>query len=284
MTGCQCASPLFLFRIRGRIRAKYGMKIVTWNVNSLKARLGLVLEYLRAAKPDVVLLQETKCTDDSFPALEIEALGYNIARHGQKTYNGVAILSKYPMEDVLSGLPGDAADEQARYIEAVISAPGRPVRVASIYAPNGNPADTPKFDYKLNWMRRLHSHAKSLLAHEEACVLGGDLNVILTEDDLYDPRAWEGDALYRPESITALRSILNLGLTDAYRACHTEPHRYTFWDYQAGAWTKDHGIRIDYLLLSPQATDRLGACAIDKHVRGWEKPSDHVPVWAEISE
>jgi exodeoxyribonuclease-3 len=260
------------------------MKIVTWNVNSLKARLGLVLDYLREAKPDVALLQETKCTDDRFPALEIEELGYNIARHGQKTYNGVAILSKYPMEDVLTGLPGDAADEQARYIEAVINAPGRPVRVASIYAPNGNPADTPKFDYKLNWMRRLHQHAKNLLAHEEALVLGGDMNVILTEDDLYDPRAWEGDALYRPESITALRTILNLGLTDAYRACHTEPHRYTFWDYQAGAWTKDHGIRIDYLLLSPQATDRLGASAIDKHVRGWEKPSDHVPVWAEISE
>ncbi|MEQ1887981.1 MAG: exodeoxyribonuclease III [Alphaproteobacteria bacterium] len=260
------------------------MKIVTWNVNSLKARLPVVLEYLRQSSPDVALLQETKSTDDSFPAPEIEALGYNIARHGQKTYNGVAILSKYPMEDVLSGLPGDAGDEQARYIEAVIAAPGRPLRVASIYAPNGNPADTPKFDYKLAWLRRLHAHAKSLLAYEEACVLGGDMNVILTDDDVYDPRAWEGDALFRPESITALRTILNLGLTDAYRACHTEPHRYTFWDYQAGAWTKDHGIRIDYLLLSPQATDRLAACAIDRHVRGWEKPSDHVPVWAEIGE
>ena len=275
---------MFLFRIRDCIRAKCGMKIVTWNVNSLKARLGLALDYLRAAKPDVALLQETKCTDDSFPALEIEALGYNIARHGQKTYNGVAILSKYPMEDMLSGLPGDAADEQARYIEAVISTPGRPVRVASIYAPNGNPVDTPKFDYKLAWLARLRQHAKNLLAHEEALVLGGDMNVILSEDDLYDPIAWEGDALFRPESISALRSILNLGLTDAYRACHTEPHRYTFWDYQAGAWAKDHGIRIDYLLLSPQATDRLGACVIDKHVRGWEKPSDHVPVWAEITE
>ncbi|MGK2870996.1 MAG: exodeoxyribonuclease III, partial [Alphaproteobacteria bacterium] len=163
------------------------MKIITWNVNSLKARLPVVLDYLREAKPDVVLLQETKCTDDSFPALEIEALGYNIARHGQKTYNGVAILSKYPLEDVCSGLAGDAADEQARYLEAVISTPGRPVRVASIYAPNGNPADTPKFDYKLQWLRRLHQHAKNLLPDEEAFVLGGDLNVILSEDDLYDP-------------------------------------------------------------------------------------------------
>lgn len=260
------------------------MKIVTWNVNSLKARLALVLDYLREAKPDVALLQETKCTDDSFPALEIEELGYTIARHGQKTYNGVAILSKYKMEDVQSGLPGDPADEQARYLEAVINAPGRPVRVASIYAPNGNPTETPKFDYKLQWLKRLRQHAHELLPLEEAFVLGGDLNVILTEDDLYDPRAWEGDALYRPESIAALRAILNLGLTDAYRACHTEPHRYTFWDYQAGAWAKDHGIRIDYLLLSPQATDRLTGCAIDKYVRGWEKPSDHVPVWAEIGE
>ncbi|MFZ5835604.1 MAG: exodeoxyribonuclease III [Pseudomonadota bacterium] len=260
------------------------MKIVTWNVNSLKARLGLVLDYLREAKPDVALLQETKCTDDGFPAIELEELGYTIARHGQKTYNGVAILSKYPIEDVRCGLPGGENDDQARYIEAVISCPGRPVRVASIYAPNGNPVETPKFEYKLDWMRRLHGHAKNLLVHEEALVLGGDLNVILSEDDLYDPRAWEGDALYRPEAITALRSILNLGLTDAYRACHTEPHRYTFWDYQAGAWAKDHGIRIDYLLLSPQATDRLNACAIDKQVRGWERPSDHVPVWAEMVE
>ncbi len=260
------------------------MKIVTWNVNSLKARLGLVLEYLRAARPDVALLQETKCTDDSFPALELEDLGYNIARHGQKTYNGVAILSKYPMDDVQHSLPGDETDDQARYIEAVISAPGRPVRVASIYAPNGNPADTPKFDYKLAWLRRLRAHAQDRLKLEESFVLGGDLNVILTDDDVYDPKAWEGDALFRPEAISAMRTILNLGLTDAYRACHTEPHRYTFWDYQAGAWSKDHGIRIDYLLLSPQATDRLAACAIDKHVRGWEKPSDHVPVWAELGE
>ncbi|MSP42698.1 MAG: exodeoxyribonuclease III [Alphaproteobacteria bacterium] len=260
------------------------MKIVTWNVNSLKARLPLVLDYLRAAKPDVALLQETKSTDDSFPTLEIEELGYNIARHGQKSYNGVAILSKLQLEDVRSGLPGDPADDQARYIEAVIAAPGRPVRVASIYAPNGNPVETPKFDYKLAWLARLQTHAAELLAYEEALVLGGDMNVILSDDDVYDPRAWEGDALFRPESIGALRTILNLGMTDAYRACHTEPHRYTFWDYQAAAWSKDHGIRIDYLLLSPQATDRLQACAIDKQVRGWEKPSDHVPVWAEIGE
>lgn len=254
------------------------MKISTWNVNSLKARLPVVLEYLRQASPDVMLFQETKCTDESFPGLEIEELGYNVARHGQKSYNGVAILSKRPIEDVRCGLPGGDGDDHARYIEAVIHSDTGPVRVASIYAPNGNPADTPKFDYKLHWLQRLHAHAQNLLAYEESLVLGGDLNVILTDDDVYDPSAWEGDALFRPESIRALRAILNLGITDAYRACHADAHRYTFWDYQAGAWTRNNGIRIDYLMLSPQATDRLAGCQIDKHVRGWERPSDHVPV------
>lgn len=259
------------------------MKIVTWNVNSLNARLPVVLHYLRQSGPDVVLLQETKTIDEKFPAAEIEDLGYNLALHGQKTYNGVAILSKHPIEDVSRGLPGDDTDDQARYIEALIPSEGGAVRVASIYAPNGNPPDSPKLGYKLNWLRRLRAHAGNLLEHEECLVLGGDLNVILTDDDVHDPAAWEGDALFLPQSIKGLRAILNLGLTDAYRACHTEPHRYTFWDYQGGAWAKDHGIRIDYLLLSPQATDRLQACEIDRQVRGWEKPSDHVPVWVELT-
>ncbi|HAK61824.1 MAG: exodeoxyribonuclease III [Pseudomonadota bacterium] len=260
------------------------MKIVTWNVNSLNARLPVVLQYLRQSRPDVALLQETKCVDEKFPAGEIEDLGYNLALNGQKTYNGVAILSKRPIEDVRRGLPGDEADDQARYIEALIPTSAAPVRVASVYAPNGNPPDSPKLAYKLNWLHRLRRHAGNLLKQEESLVLGGDLNVILTDDDVHDPAAWEGDALFLPQSINGLRAILNLGLTDAYRACHSEPHRYTFWDYQRGAWAKDHGIRIDYLLLSPQAADRLKACEIDKQVRGWEKPSDHVPVWLEIEE
>ena len=258
------------------------MKIATWNVNSIKARLPVVLDYLKQAAPDVALLQEIKTVDDKFPAMEIEELGYNLVLHGQKTYNGVAILSKYPIEDVSRGLPGDPEDDQARYIEAVIGSESGPVRVASIYLPNGNPATGPKFDYKLAWMERLRAHVTGLLTYEEALVLGGDYNVILTDDDVHDPAAWEGDALFRPESIGAMRTLLNLGLTDAYRACHTEPHRYTFWDYQGGAWQKDHGIRIDYLLLSPQASDRLAACGIDKQTRSWQKPSDHVPVWAEL--
>ena len=258
------------------------MKIATWNVNSVKARLPVVLDYLRQAAPDVALLQEIKSMDEKFPALEIEELGYNIALHGQKTYNGVAILSKSPLSDIRRGLPGDPEDDQARYIEAVVEHGEQPLRVASIYLPNGNPVDSPKFDYKLAWMKRLLAHGRELLTNEEAFVLGGDYNVILTDDDVHDPAAWEGDALFRPESIAQMRQLLNLGLTDAYRACHTEPHRYTFWDYQGGAWQKDHGIRIDYLLLSPQAADRLTGCEIDKHTRGWEKPSDHVPVWVEL--
>lgn len=260
------------------------MKIATWNVNSIKARLPVVLEYLKQEAPDVALLQEIKTVNEKFPTLEIEDLGYNIALHGQKTYNGVAILSKRPMEDVTTGLPGDPDDEQARYIEAVVESDSGPVRVASIYLPNGNPVDSPKFPYKLAWMARLREHAARLLEYEEPLVLGGDYNIILTDDDVHDPASWAGDALFRPDSISEMRAILNLGFTDAYRACHTEPNRYTFWDYQAGAWPKDHGIRIDYLLLSPQAADRLNGCEIDKHTRGWEKPSDHVPVWVELGE
>jgi exodeoxyribonuclease-3 len=260
------------------------MKIATWNVNSVKARLDTVRTWLAQAAPDVVCFQEIKTTDDLFPADAFEGLGYNCVVHGQKSYNGVAILSKRPPEDVVRGLPGGDGDDHARYIEAVIPADGgRVVRVVSIYAPNGNPPGTDRFQYKLAWLDRLDHHARRLLALEEPLLIMGDYNVIPTQDDCHDPKAWAGDALFQPESRAALRRITNLGLTDAFRACHAEPHRYTFWDYQAGAWVKDHGVRIDHILLSPQAADRLVNCTIERHVRGWEKPSDHVPVVCELA-
>jgi exodeoxyribonuclease III len=259
------------------------MKLATWNVNSVKARLDAARAWLREAQPDVVCLQETKTTDDAFPADAFESLGYNCAVHGQKTYNGVAILSKRPLEDVTPRLPGGNGDDHARYIEAVVPGEHGIVRVASVYAPNGNPIGTEKFKYKLGWLERLAQHAQELLALEEPLALMGDFNVIPEDDDCYDPRAWEMDALFQPESRAAFRRVECLGFTDAFRACHAETQQYTFWDYQAGAWQKDHGIRIDHILLSPQAGDRLSGCGIDKHVRGREKPSDHVPVWCEVA-
>ena len=258
------------------------MKIATWNVNSVKARLEPAIAWLKAANPDVVALQEIKCTDDTFPAEAFEALGYNCAVHGQKTYNGVAILSKRPMEDVTPRLKGGNDDDHARYIEAVITGSKGTIRVASIYAPNGNPVGTEKFAYKLAWLERLRRHAADLLANEEPLALMGDYNIIPEEKDVHDPKLWINDALFQPQSQAALRRIENLGYTDAFRALHAEGGRYTFWDYQAGAWRKNNGIRIDHILLSPQGADRLKACDIDKHVREGDKPSDHVPVWAEL--
>jgi len=248
--------------------------IATWNVNSIKARLPNVLAWLKSAAPDIALLQELKCIDDNFPRLEIEDLGYNVVTHGQKTYNGVAILSKSPIEDVMTGLPGNDGDDHARYLEATI----RGLRVASIYLPNGNPIKTEKFPYKLAWMDRLIAHAQELLASEEPVVLGGDYNVIPQDEDVYDPRAFAGDALAQPESRQRFRTLLNLGYTDALRALHAEPHIYTFWDYQGGGWQNDHGLRIDHFLLSPQAADRLEACDVDRGPRGEPKASDHTPV------
>jgi len=258
------------------------MKIATWNVNSVKARLEAAMAWLKEAVPDVVCLQEIKCTDDAFPAAPFEECGYNCAVHGQKTYNGVAILSKRPLEDVTPRLPGGDHDEHARYLEALVPGDKGMLRVASIYAPNGNPIGTDKFAFKLAWLERLHARARALLAFEEPAALMGDYNVIPTEEDCWDPKAWMEDALFQPESRAALRKIENLGYADAFRACNPQPYQYTFWDYQAGAWQKDHGIRIDHILLSPRALDQLNACAIDKRVRGGEKPSDHVPVWCEI--
>jgi exodeoxyribonuclease III len=256
------------------------MRIATWNVNSIKARLPRVLEWLKEANPDVVLLQELKTVDDAFPRMEIEDLGYNVESHGQKTYNGVAILSKRPIEDVERGLPGDDSDEQARYIEATIGT----VRVASIYLPNGNPIDTEKFPYKLGWMDRLVDHTKSLLSVEECFVLGGDYNVCPEDIDCYAPERFTNDALCQPESRSKYREMIYLGLTDAYRVQHPNVVAYSYWDYTAGAWQKDNGVRIDHLLLSPQAADRLQSTGIDKDPRGKERPSDHTPVWCEIAD
>jgi exodeoxyribonuclease III len=258
------------------------MKIATWNVNSVKARLPAVCQWLQEAAPDVVSLQEIKSTDDSFPRGVFEDLGYNCAVHGQKTYNGVAILSKLPLEDVSRGLPGGGEDEQARYLEAVVSTGKGVLRLASLYAPNGNPLGTEKFAYKLAWMQRLEARAREILGYEEAAALMGDFNVIPQPEDCRDPALWADDALFQPQSRQALRRIENLGWQDAFRACDTGPGNYTFWDYQAGAWQKDNGIRIDLILMSPQGLDRLKGCTIDKRVRGGDKPSDHVPVVSEI--
>lgn len=256
------------------------MKIATWNVNSVKARAQHLVDWLGQFQPDVVCLQELKCTEDDFPAMEVQAAGYRFAVAGQKTYNGVAILSKLPMEVTATRLPGDETDEQARYIEAVIDGD---VRVASIYLPNGNPLGSDKFGYKLAWMARLKAHAQSLLRTEEPVVLAGDYNVIPEAGDCYDPKAFADDALFQPGSRAAFRSILHLGYTEAYRALHSELGRFSWWDYRAGGWAKDHGVRIDHLLLSPQAADRLEACDIDRTPRAWEKPSDHTPVWIELA-
>ena len=259
------------------------MRIATWNVNSVRSRLEHLLAYLNEAKPDVLCLQELKCTDDQFPRAEVEGAGYNVATHGQKSYNGVAILSKRPAE-VMRGLPGDAGDEQARYIEAVVQADsGRAVRVASIYLPNGNPVETPKFSYKLAFMDRLIAHARGLLALEEPLVLAGDYNVIPMPQDAKVPEAWVNDALFQPQTRARFRTLVNLGFTDALRATSDGAGLYTFWDYQAGAFQRDNGIRIDHLLLSPQAADLLGAVAIDKEMRARDKPSDHVPVRIDLA-
>lgn len=258
------------------------MKIATWNVNSIKARLAAAKEWLSETEPDVVCMQEIKCVDDAFPRLEFEDMGYNCAVHGQKSYNGVAILSKRPMEDVSPRLPGGNGDDHARYLEALIVGDNGVVRVASIYAPNGNPIGTDKFTYKLDWHARLAAHAKELLPAEDPVVLMGDYNIIPAPEDVYEPKNWLTDALFQPESRAALRQLENLGYTDAIRACHAEPHLYTFWDYTAGCWQKNRGIRIDHIMLSPQAADRLVTSGINKHMRGREKPSDHVPVWCEL--
>ena len=217
------------------------MKFATWNVNSIKVRTNNVLDWLKQTQPDMVCLQEIKTVDEGFPRGEFEDAGYNVAVHGQKSYNGVAILSKLPLDDVSPRLPGDDSDEQARYLEASVSVGDKAIRLATIYLPNGNPADSEKYPYKLAWMDRLTAHARQLLAQEEMFLLAGDYNVIPEASDVYDPEAWRDDALFLPQTRAKFRELLNLGLTEALRACTPEPAQYTFWDYQAGAWQKKPG-------------------------------------------
>ena len=255
------------------------MKIASWNVNSVKVRLPHLLAFLEEAQPDVLCLQETKCLEADFPRLELQALGYRVEAIGQRAYNGVALLSKQPAADLCCGLPGAEEDEQARYIEASFGE----VRVASVYLPNGNPVGTDKFTYKIGWMERLIGRAQQLLRREIPFVLAGDYNICPTDDDVYDPVAFRDDALCRIEARARFRALLHLGLTDAYRVFHREPHRYTFWDYQAGRWHRDEGLRIDHLLLSPHAADRIAACDIDKRPRAKERASDHTPIWCELA-
>jgi exodeoxyribonuclease-3 len=258
------------------------MRIATWNVNSVRQRIEHLVTWLKECSPDVVCLQEIKCTDDAFPRLEIEALGYNVVTHGQKTFNGVALLSKLPFDETTSGLAGDDEDAHARFIEGVVSLKHGVIRVACLYLPNGNPVNTDKYPYKLKWMSRLREYARERLLTEEPLVLAGDFNVIPAAADVSNPEAWVTDALFKPETRESFQALLGLGLTDALRAVTDAPGQYTFWDYQAGAWQKNLGIRIDHLLLSPQASDRLVEVGIDSYVRAWEKPSDHVPIWADF--
>ncbi len=258
------------------------MKIASFNINGIKARLPALLDWLQQASPDVALLQEIKSVDENFPREQIEDLGYRVETHGQKSFNGVAIISKLPIEDITRGLPGDADDVQARWIEATVIGDKCAVRVCGLYLPNGNPAPGPKYDYKLAWMRRQYDRARELLALEEPFLMAGDYNVIPQVEDCWDAKPWVDDALYLPQSREAFQRLKNLGLTEAFRVRNAAPGNYTFWDYQAGAWNRDHGIRIDHFLMSPECADLLLDCQIDKDIRGYERPSDHVPIWVEL--
>ncbi len=258
------------------------MKIATFNINGVKARIAALSDWLLESAPDVALLQEIKSVDEGFPRAHFEEMGYSVETHGQKGFNGVAILSKLPLEDVTRGLPGDDDDEQARWIEATVVG-DRAVRLCCLYLPNGNPAPGPKYDYKLAWMQRMEEHVAALMKQEMPCVFAGDYNVIPQAQDASRPDAWRQDALFRAETRAAFRRLLALGLTEAFRTRHHGAGHYSFWDYQAGAWDRNDGIRIDHHLLTPQAADILGDVWIEADVRGREKPSDHVPVWIELA-
>ena len=258
------------------------MRIATWNVNSIKVRLDAVRDWLAAGKADVLCLQEIKCETSQFPAQVFEDLGYQCAVVGQRTYNGVALLSRLGLEDVSEGLPGDPADEQARFVEATVQG----VRIGCLYLPNGNPADDPaKYEYKLGWMQRLEEHARRHLHDGASFVLAGDYNVIPTPDDCWDVSEWQDDALYLLRTRQAFRRLVNLGLTDAFRAVHPDlQSAYSFFDYQKGRWHRGEGIRIDHLMLSPGLADRLVGAGIDKEPRGLPKASDHTPVWCDLAD
>ena len=258
------------------------MKVATFNINGIKARIETLTTWLEEAQPDVALLQEIKSVDENFPRNHFEDLGYTVKTHGQKSFNGVAILSKLPLEDIGRGLPGDDSDEQARWIEATVVGETA-IRLCGLYLPNGNPAPGPKYEYKLGWMERLQAHARTLLDSEMPVLMAGDYNVIPQDEDAARPEAWADDALALPQSRAAFRRLLNLGFTEAFRAETAAPGQYTFWDYQAGAWNRNDGIRIDHFLLSPQCADLLETCQIDKQARGMEKPSDHGPIWVKLA-
>lgn len=258
------------------------MKVATFNINGIKARIGALTDWLKEAEPDVALLQEIKSVDDAFPREHFEDMGYRVETHGQKSFNGVAILSRLPLEDISCGLPGDDSDEQARWIEATVIGDKTAIRVCGLYLPNGNPAPGPKYDYKLAWMERLETRARQLLADEMPALMAGDYNIIPQSEDAAHPEQWEKDALFLPESRAAFRRIVNLGFTEAFRTRHAGPGHYTFWDYQAGAWQRNNGIRIDHFLLTPDCADMMTECQVDAAIRGREKPSDHVPVWISL--
>jgi exodeoxyribonuclease III len=259
------------------------ISIATFNVNSVKARLPNLLAWLDASRTDIVLLQELKCVDDAFPAMEIEERGYNIAIHGQKTYNGVAILSKFPLDDVVRGLGGDDADEQARYIEAVVSVQGGALRVASVYVPNGQDVTSDKFPYKLKFLERLRAHWAQRLTYHEVAVLGGDFNVAPAPMDVYDAAALDGSVCYHPAERERLRALMHLGFYDAFRVAHPTKQQFSWWDYRGNGYERGQGLRIDHLLLSPMAADKLVGCEIDEAPRREEKPSDHAPVVCRLA-
>jgi exodeoxyribonuclease-3 len=255
------------------------MKIATFNVNGINGRLPVLLRWLAVAKPDVVCLQELKAPDEKFPKAALEQAGYGAIWHGQKSWNGVAILARGadPFE-TRRGLPGDPDDAHSRYIEAAIDG----TLICCLYLPNGNPAPGPKFDYKLRWFERLSEHGGELLATKAPIVLAGDYNVMPTDLDVYRPEAWRDDALFRPEVREAFGQLVGQGWTDALRQLHPNERIYTFWDYFRNAWARNAGLRIDHFLLSPAAAKRLKAVEVDRDVRGWEKASDHAPVWIEL--
>ena len=260
------------------------MRIATYNINGVNARLPRLLEWLEETRPDVACLQEIKSLDEKFPAMEIRGLGYQVQTHGQKSFNGVALLVRdgLKLEITRRGLPGDDTDEQARYLEGRVSGDAMEVIVGCLYLPNGNPQPGPKFDYKLAWMDRLIAHARARLTEETPFILAGDYNVCPTDEDCYDVRAMADDALVQPESRRRFQALKWLGFIDAIRALQPSGQAYSYWDYQAGAWQKDNGLRIDHLLLSPEAADRLDTAGIDRVYRGREKPSDHTPVWVSL--
>ena len=260
------------------------MRIATWNVNSIKQRLDAVVAWLAERQPDIVCLQETKCVDDAFPREPFESLGYNVAIHGQKTFNGVALLSKFPFDEVSNGLPGDHADDHARFIEAVVSTASGALRVASIYLPNGNPQPGPKFTYKLAWFDRLISHASELLKADVPVVLAGDYNVVPTPQDIYPTRSLDKNALIQPQSRAAFARLLGQGWTDALRQLQPDGPLWTFWDYEFGRWPADKGMRLDHLLLSPAISKRLAQGGVERWVRGEENASDHAPAWITLDQ